>query len=247
MSPSWRERLLVSLEPGAVHAARLAGGMRARVTERRSAPADESHGAEPWEGALEALRAVLGGWEGLAGDASVVLCNCLVRYAVVPQAVAAGDAEEQVALARHHFARVHGERARDWNVRVGDWGLASAVDQPLIEALKAAFAGRPGLRLRSIQPYLMAAYNAARSRLPREGAWLVLPDSDRTCVALLAGRQWAGVSVSRGRARGDGEAAALVARERWRFPAERVSRPAVFLDALAAPAEERYAMALSAR
>lgn len=243
----WRERLFISLEPAAVHAVQVAGTLRRRVVAKHSSAADAARGASPWNGAVEALRAMLGAWDGVRGNASVVLCNCLVRYAVIPQAAETDDPEERIALAQHYFARVNGERVHGWNVKVADSGLASAIDQSLLEALQTCFGGRPGLRLRSVQPYLMAAYNAARSCLPRRGAWLVLADGERTCLALLAGRHWAGVTVVRGRALTDVDAAALLARERWRMPGGHVARPAVLLHSLCATADERYSMALSAR
>jgi hypothetical protein len=172
VSLSWREplrsRVLIALTSEAAHAVRLKDG------ERRTGP----------------LKEVLAGWP--RAEATVVLSNRLVRYAVVPRtAGVSGDAEEQ-ALAHHHFTKVHGERARDWDVRYcRETGLASAIDKGLIAELKSL------LKLKSLQPYLMSAFNSLRARVPAEGAWIVLPETGATCIALFAKGAWAGVSVSR--------------------------------------------------
>lgn len=216
MSLSWRERLLVALEPQAVHAVRLRNG------EKRAA-------AGAWQ---DALREVLAGWP--RAEVSVVASNRLVRYVVVPRtAGVSGDAEE-LALARHHFTRLHGERSRDWDVRYSrETGLASAMDQGLLDQLRAKL--KPH-RLVSVQPYLMAAFNRLRARVPKQGAWIVLPEAEATCVALYANGRWAGVSVNRG----SGEEA--LERERIRMGSAQAPR-----TVLTPPGNDGYAMAIAAR
>lgn len=211
----------MSLEPGAVHAVRLRSGEKRAV-------------AAPWQ---DALKDILAGWE--PGDVTIVASNRLVRYVVVPRSreVSAGDEAE--ALARHHFARVHGERARRWHVRYAPvGGLASAVDLSLLEGLRELFAQRKRLRLASLQPYLMAAFNRWRARIPREGAWLVLHETGASCVALYERGAWTGVSVRRGSA----AAEALVERERLRMGGAGTPKTLLVSDA-----QDGYAMALSAR
>ena len=122
---------------------------------------------------------------------TIVIPNRDVRYAIVPWHDALeGEAEEQAYL-RHHFARVHGERAKGWVFRWSE-GLASAVDKALLEKLKTT------KNVVSIQPSLMAAFNAARAKIPAGGAWLVLAEEDRACVALYARGKWLSVQNARG-------------------------------------------------
>ena len=94
--------------------------------------------------------------------------------------------------------------------------LASAIDAALLERLKACFPKGGKARLVSVQPVLMAAYNRARERIPREGAWLVLAEADRACLARLARAGWA-LGAERG-ARRDWRA--LLERERSRASGE---------------------------
>lgn len=214
MSLSWRERILIALEPQAVHA------LRAKSGEKRS-------GAWP-----QGLAEVLAGWPG--AEVTVVVSNRLVRYVVVPRtAGVSGDAEE-LALARHHFIRVHGERSRDWDVRYSrETGLASAVDKGLLDELRESL--KPH-RLVSLQPYLMAAFNRLRARVPKEGAWIVLPEAQATCVALYANGSWAGVAVNRAGAEESLE------RERMRMGSAKAPR-----TVLRPPANDGYAMAALAQ
>lgn len=133
---------------------------------------------------------------------TIELSNDLVRYALVPWNDALSTPAEEEAYVRHHFAKVHGERAKGWAVRAseaapGEPRLASAIDATLVDALKKAFEGKKA-KLVSIQPALMARFNAARDSLPADGAWLVVAEPDRACVALHGGRGWRSVQNARG-------------------------------------------------
>ena len=77
---------------------------------------------------------------------------------------------EELALARFHFAKVHGERANGWDIRVGAGArgaprLASAVDAGLIEALRARFpaAGKAAARLGAALPHVGVQSLGARA------------------------------------------------------------------------------------
>ena len=94
-------------------------------------PCDPAYGAEPWQGALAALAAQR--FESPC-KVTVVLANSLVRYAIVPWSEGLETPEEEDAYVRHHFAKVYGERARDWELRASEAvgagpRLASAVDR----------------------------------------------------------------------------------------------------------------------
>lgn len=161
-------------------------------------PAGAADGAPPWQGALERLKA------SELGNARVAieLSNHFVRYALVPWTQALSTPVEEEAYVRHHFAKIHGERAKGWAVRAseaapGEPRLASAVDSALIEALKKVFEGKKA-KLVSIQPALMARFNAARGALPADGAWLVVAEAERACVALHGGRAWRAVQNAKG-------------------------------------------------
>jgi len=161
--------------------------------EVRLEPLPEEIGeAEPWRGALGRLKAMA--WPKRL-DVSVVLSNHFVRYAVVPDGSAASG-DEELALARFHFVKIHGERAKSWEVRISQ-GLACAIDAALLRGLRECFPKGGKARLASVQPRLMAAFNDARRRIPGEGAWLVLAEAERVCLARLGAQRWASVHNAR--------------------------------------------------
>jgi hypothetical protein len=161
-------------------------------------PCDPAYGAEPWQGAAARLQELELG----KARVTIELANHFVRYALVPWSDALSTPAEEEAYVRHHFAKIHGERAKTWAVRAteaapGEPRLASAVDAALVEALKKSFEGKKA-RLVSIQPALMSRFNAARKSVPREGAWLVIAEPERACIALYGGKGWRSVQNAKG-------------------------------------------------
>lgn len=191
MSRLFPERLLVSLSPSEILSVRLRGMFRGKPVEARTVACDPAFGSEPWQGAIAALAAADRGLR-----ATVVLSNHFVRYAIVPWSRGLDSDAEEEAYVRHHFAKIHGERAKAWALRWsanGETRLASAIDRGLLEALKQALP-----RLASVQPWLMAAINRWRAAIPASGAWLALVEGERACVALHQGGRWRSVQNAKG-------------------------------------------------
>lgn len=267
------ERLLVGLAPDRVSLLRVSGGATPRALDRRTL-ACESPSGEPWEGAAAALSRLAGEIGEAGARVTVILSNHFARYALVPSSEGLAGAEEETAFARYCFARVHGERSKDWDLRLspgasGTARVASAVDAPLIRAVRSAFPSRA--RLVSVQPYLMSAFNRARAQLAGARAWLLLIEPGRTCLARLEQGRWAAVRNARGDAGGPQQWAGLLDRERhlaggdpaaeevhvhgargWRDPSAKVdgwtfrNLPEATLDGLAAGESDPFAMALCA-
>lgn len=201
MSPLFRDRLLIGLAPAEVSLARLRGLWRPRVVDKHSVACDPSVGDEAWQGAVAVLKNV-----DLRErcDVTVIVSNHFVRFAIVPWNDALASPAEEEAYVRHYFAKVYGERAKTWSLRSSEaWSaapprLASAVDGALIEAIRVSFPPHGKLRLVSIQPYLMASINRFRREIPRGGAWLVLAEPGRACIALHVRGGWQSVQTTRG-------------------------------------------------
>ena len=186
MSRLFPDRLIVALAPDHI------------VVGDKTIDCDPAFGTEPWHGALAALQGVQ--WKDRV-RVTAVLSNHFVRYALVPWNTALSDPAEEEAFVRHHFAKIHGERAKAWALRWSAEGadaprLASAIDAALIDGLKSALNGKA--KLVSIQPYLMAAANRAQRAVPAAGAWLVFAERERACVALHAGGRWRSVQNAKG-------------------------------------------------
>ena len=221
MSPLFPERLLLRLAPADV-----------TVGEKRY-PCDPAYGTEPWHGALEGLKGIT----FPRARVTVVLSNHFVRYALVPWSAALSTPAEEQAYLRHHFAKIHGERAKGWLYRAsegrrGEPRLASAVDGELVAAIKQVFAGSKA-KLVSVQPALMHVFNGARAAVPHPaGAWLVVAEPDRACVALHANGAFRAVQNAKGEWR------ALLERERYRADGDTTRR--VLLAGAEAPSNDPY-------
>ena len=203
------DRLHVSLEPESLAVCRVRGVFRKTLISKAVVECDPQYGRLPWEGALEALKQSIGALGRERLKTSVVLSNRLVRYALVPSDAAASGPQEELALARFHFTRIYGERAKTWDLRLsegaaGSARIASAIDQGLVEGLRACFALPEGPRLVSVQPYLAAAFNGWRgSNNGKEPAWLVLHERERACFALASREGWHSVQSVRVATAGD--------------------------------------------
>ena len=78
------------------------------------------YGSEPWHGALEALKREER--PGVSASTVSAVPNHFVRYAIVPAQDGGATPEEELALARFQFSKIHGERAKGWEVRLSRAG-----------------------------------------------------------------------------------------------------------------------------
>lgn len=194
MSLSWREQLCVALSPEQVVLLHLGrGGRRARrgrIVPCPAAAADEAI----WAPALRALRDILPEYARSRAEVSLVLSNHFVRYQLLPWSDQLGSEAEEQAYGRYGFSQVYGPAAEGWAIRLSGRGgdepwLASAVDRELVAGLERAVA-EAGLRLRAIEPWLMAAYNRRRGQLVGDPAWFALAEPGRVCLGLLRQGGW---------------------------------------------------------
>jgi hypothetical protein len=226
-----RDRLLVSLSPTVVSWVRLRSALKTRAVAHgwveaiaataADTGADSGAGREPWAGAVAALRAQALTWSRERVAVTVVLSNHFVRYALIERPAPGVSRDEELALARFHFTRLHGERALGWDVRVatadrGSRRVASAVDRELLEALRATFPRVARPRLKSVQPYLMCAFNRWRHKFDSRGGWLVLVEPGKVCLAMLTRNVWSTLQNMRTAPRAHHDWLALLEREKHR-------------------------------
>jgi hypothetical protein len=163
----------------------------------------QSDGAGDWRAALEALPEILKGFRN--EQASVVLADQLVRYALLPWNAALKGEAEWLALAGHRFSALHGARAADWDVKITPTApegarLACAVERELIAALAAKFVAA-GVHLASVQPFLVAAFNRLRSGvrdlIGNGSCWIVVEERGRLTLALIQRGAWLAIRARR--------------------------------------------------
>ena len=113
-----------------------------------------------------------------------------VRYRVVPWNEELARPTQRQLLAEHCFSEAYGDIARSWTVRQhtarhGAASLTCAVDTTLLDRLNAIAQARR-LKLVSVQPSLMYAYNQTSLRFESEPFWFVCIETMWTTALLLS-------------------------------------------------------------
>ncbi len=193
MSPSWREQVTITLSPRQVTMVRYSRGLRPALKDRKAFACPAPVDGENWQPAIEVLRDAMTHPNIEAADATVVLSNHFVRYLLLPWNPDLVTAQEQLAFARARFVQVFGEAAQEWvlklsHARPGEPSVACALERPLLQVVIALIAGSP-LRLRSLQPSLMAVCNE-RNRLPAGDAWIAIAEPGRLLLGALRAGAW---------------------------------------------------------
>lgn len=180
------------------------------------APCGASDCAGGWSGAADALQGLLREAGARRGRLTVVLSSHFAHFRLLPWSDAIGSPAELESFARIGFEDIYGPVAAGWALRIspeaaGRPRVAAAVEQALLERLQSIAQGA-GLRLESVQPHLMAAYNRLQPRLARDNFVFAVAEPGRCSMLLARAGQWLSVRSS---ASGDSEraVAALLERE----------------------------------
>ena len=123
MSLLWRDQTRISLAPHRVALARISGGPRHGIADRKILATDTvAEGGQAkvnWTGAVETLREALThpnvmGRESARADATVVLSNHFVRYLIIPWSAQLVKPAEELKYAQMRFGEIFGDAANDW-------------------------------------------------------------------------------------------------------------------------------------
>ena len=193
MSPLWRDEIGIHLAPRRVCMVRLRKGVRPTVAGEHEQQV-EAHDAADWAASLSVVDSLLGEpqWRGAA--LRVVLGDTWARYAIVPWAAELGSADERLGHARQLLAGSYGEAVSTWEVQVSDAPpqaarIACTMPADLLEAVRAMCV-KHRMKLLSLQPQLVAAYENWRHQLPPAGAWFVTVGEGTLAAARVGARAW---------------------------------------------------------
>lgn len=196
MSLSLTDYYRASIAPGCATLLHMRRGWRPAVVNKYIARAESRNAATPWLAELGLLESLLS--EARRGlPLSITLSNHYLRYRLVPPPPLSMSESAVQALMQHCFRETYGDAVDDWQIHanpIPDHGdvLACAVDKALLEGLKAA-AAKSGLRLVSVQPYLMAGFNAACRRIDGTPACFVQVEAGRILLGTLRDKSWLGL------------------------------------------------------
>lgn len=224
------ERYIAVLGPTRVQLARRRGSQ----LDNLGSAACASRDLGDWAGAADALEQLLVAQSGRRGELVVVLGEHFAHFTLVPWSDAIGTPEELMAYARICFEEIYGSDAAGWTLQLspeaaGQPRLAVAIAQGLLERL-TSLARTAGLRLVSLQPYLMSAFNRLCRPLAGDDFLFLLAESERSCLLVARDGRWVTVRSVAG-SDSDAALAVLLARESELLELEEHVPRAVYIHA----------------
>ncbi|RWU18899.1 hypothetical protein DM813_21480 [Pseudomonas alkylphenolica] len=166
--------------------------------------------------ALDTLHSLLAEQRCKGAELQLLLSAQYCRFCLVPWSAAINRPAELHHYARACFEAHYGQSLDGWRLVVspeaaGAARIATAVPEALLQRLHEHCRDL-GLRLRSVRPYLMAAYNRFAGQLGESDFLFVLAEPQRTVCLLAQNGVWQQISTQGG---SDSDAAlqALIARQ----------------------------------
>jgi hypothetical protein len=192
VSPLWRDEVGVFLGPRKLVLSRMARGLRPQCVGQHHVPMEEERTGD-WSRALVQLGAELADTRWQDAHLRIVLADSWARYALVPMAATLESEQEQQQHARLVMAQIYGDPMDDWEIALSDLGVAdnfvaAAVPSSLISGIRSLPSGTS--RLASIQPQLIAAFNAWAWRMPSTSGWFVTIEHGTLSAAHFTARGW---------------------------------------------------------
>lgn len=193
MSPLWRDEVAIYLSPGRIVLARMKRGIRPSICAECDLPVLNTEIGR-WEPALDVLEEPLRepAWQSAA--ARLIVADHWARFAIVPWSDALAESAERLEHARFCLTRTYGDIVSQWRVTLSDsppgvLQVACAIPAALLDRIQELAEAR-GLRIKSVQPQLIAAFNSWRDRLPKEDAWFVSLEPGSLAAAHFTAAGW---------------------------------------------------------
>jgi hypothetical protein len=200
VSPLWRDEVSIALSPRRVALSRRARGLVPRVVAATELAVPGPASAETGP-ALAALGEALSdrAWHG--ADARVLVDPPWTCLAVLPWPPARLDAAGRLAHARFVLGDAFGDGVEEWSVALAETPpgrtlVACAMPATLRGDLEERLAPAR-LRLVSLQPALVAAFNGWRRRLTADDGWFVALDEATLSAARVRRGEWERVYSAR--------------------------------------------------
>jgi hypothetical protein len=189
----WRDEIGMHVSPSRVLLIRVERGLKPRIAEQHEHTIVCGDWND-WTAPLGVLAQLLERPQWRGASTRIVLSDCWVRYALVPWVAELSSAEEQLSHARQVLIRLYGSAVSEWETRLsqappGQARVACAMPGALLNSLRD-IRTRHKLKLTSLQPQLLAAYDNWRHRLPSAGAWFVTIGEGTMAAARLGSHTW---------------------------------------------------------
>jgi hypothetical protein len=182
--PLLPNQLTVSLSKDSVACIQTAGGLFGRVLKQQHVAITPTTNELPWSTALNKFESLLAPMQiKPKTQLKIILSSDFVRYLFLPQQPISMNFAEQQAYALAAYREVYGTVADAWNLKLHDAApnqatIVAAIDENLLETLKQ-IALKYQLKLTSVQPYLMSAFNCLSKQTSKINGYLVVLESER--------------------------------------------------------------------
>jgi hypothetical protein len=199
VSPLWRDEVAIYVAPRKIALARRARGVKPLLgSATEIAVSGHFNDFGP---ALARLADVLTEPTWQDAIARVIVADPWARYGIVPWPDLRLDNDGRLSHARYVLMESYGDAVSDWNVSLADTPpgrpyVACAMPAPLKSGLEETLAGAR-LKLVSLQPQLIVAFNAWRHQLPADDAWFVSLDEGSLAAVHLSQGVWDRVHMAR--------------------------------------------------
>ena len=179
MSPLWRDEVGIFIGPTKVVLARMRRGMRPKCVAEQGVSVESTHCGN-WRPAIDELQRQLANDLWQSANLRVVVSDHWARYAVLPWSPELTRPEERATHARMILQEIYGDAVDEWTIGTSDSpprtaAVISAISTRLVDELHRITSDN-SLRLVSIQPHLVVAYNGWRDKLPESAAWFASID-----------------------------------------------------------------------
>ena len=173
-------------------------------------------GFQAWTVALDTLDRLLAEHVTTRAELTVVISGHFSRFCLVPWSDQISTPSELLGFAQLCFEDLYGAPTQPWSLVLsaepaGYDRVASALPQGLLDRLRSLASDR-GLRLRSVQPYLMAAFNHFDKSFDAGDFLFVVAEPVRSVLLLAREGRWSSVR-SVGSSDSDAALTALIGRE----------------------------------
>jgi hypothetical protein len=199
VSPLWRDEIAIYVAPRKIALARRIRGVKPRLGSATEI-AVPGHFSD-FGPTLSRLAEVLSEPTWRDAVARVIVADPWARYGIVPWPNLRLDNEGRVSHARYVLTENFGDAVSDWNISLADTPpgrayVACAMPAALKSGLEDTLAGAQ-LKLVSLQPQLVVAFNAWRRQLPPDDAWFVSLDEGSLTAVHLSQGAWDRVHMAR--------------------------------------------------
>jgi hypothetical protein len=192
--PLLRNQLVLFFSPGGIWVQEVKRGISRSAGRQYFIKCQAQTGDAPWRVALDVLGRSMKELENGKAETTVVLSNHFVEYALVPWNEQVSGKDEGEIYVRNYFSKVYGDAAETWDFRYCKCGaedvmLASAIDKTLLISLREVM-NSSKVKLSSVQPYLVYAFNRICAGMENISGWFVLVEYGKACVGLLHAGKW---------------------------------------------------------